>query len=64
MGAIIDPVQLKRIGMLVDKGVAEGAEKFQPRSRFRRRDVSFRQRCSPMGTSSTVATEESSVPCW
>ena len=30
MGAIIDPIQLKRIGMLVDKGVAEGAEKFQP----------------------------------
>ena len=30
MGAIVDPIQLKRIGALVDKGVAEGAEKFQP----------------------------------
>jgi aldehyde dehydrogenase (NAD+) len=30
MGAIVDPVQLSRIAGLVDKGVAEGAEKFQP----------------------------------
>jgi aldehyde dehydrogenase (NAD+) len=30
IGAIIDPVQLTRISELVDQGVAEGAEKFQP----------------------------------
>ena len=30
MGAIVDPIQLRRIGALVDKAVAEGAEKFQP----------------------------------
>ena len=30
MGAIVDPTQLARISALVDKGVAEGAEKFQP----------------------------------
>ena len=29
MGAIVDPIQLQRIAALVDKGVAEGAEKFQ-----------------------------------
>jgi aldehyde dehydrogenase (NAD+) len=29
MGAIVDPIQLQRITALVDRGVAEGAEKFQ-----------------------------------
>ena len=30
MGAIVDPTQLSRISSLVDKGVAEGADKYQP----------------------------------
>ncbi|MBZ0261959.1 MAG: aldehyde dehydrogenase family protein [Hyphomicrobiales bacterium] len=59
MGAIIDPVQLKRIGMLVDKGVAEGAEKFQPEITLPATGCFFPPTLlTNVETSSTVATEE------
>ena len=59
MGAIIDPIQLKRIGMLVDKGVAEGAEKFQPEITLPATGCFFPPTLlTNVETSSTVATEE------
>ncbi|MDP1701661.1 MAG: aldehyde dehydrogenase family protein [Aestuariivirga sp.] len=59
MGAIIDPIQLKRIGMLVDKGVAEGAEKFQPEITLPVTGCFFPPTLlTNVETSSTVATEE------
>jgi aldehyde dehydrogenase (NAD+) len=59
MGAIIDPIQLKRIGMLVDKGVAEGAEKFQPEMTLPTTGCFFPPTLlTNVEISSTVATEE------
>ncbi|MCC7482929.1 MAG: aldehyde dehydrogenase family protein [Hyphomicrobiales bacterium] len=59
MGAIIDPIQLKRIGMLVGKGVAEGAEKFQPEITLPATGCFFPPTLlTNVETSSTVATEE------
>ena len=59
MGAIIDPIQLKRIGALVDKGVAEGAEKFQPEITLPATGCFFPPTLlTNVETASTVATEE------
>jgi aldehyde dehydrogenase (NAD+) len=59
MGAIVDPVQLKRIGELVDKGVAEGAEKFQPDIEMPASGCFFPPTLlTNVETASTVATEE------
>ena len=59
MGAIIDPIQLKRIGMLVDKGVAEGAEKFQPEMTLPAAGCFFPPTLlTNVESASTVATEE------
>jgi aldehyde dehydrogenase (NAD+) len=59
MGAIIDPIQLKRISALVDKGVAEGAEKFQPEVSLPAMGCFFPPTLlTNVETSSTVATEE------
>jgi aldehyde dehydrogenase (NAD+) len=59
MGAIIDPIQLKRIGALVDKGVAEGAEIFQPDIALPATGCFFPPTLlTNVETSSTVATEE------
>ena len=59
MGAIIDPIQLKRIGALVDKGVAEGAEKFQPEIAMPATGCFFPPTLlTNVETASTVATEE------
>ncbi len=59
MGAIIDPIQLKRIGMLVDKGVAEGAEKFQPEIALPATGCFFPPTLlTNVESASTVATEE------
>jgi aldehyde dehydrogenase (NAD+) len=59
MGAIIDPIQLKRIGMLVDKGVAEGAEKFQPEITLPAMGCFFPPTLlTNVETASTVATVE------
>jgi aldehyde dehydrogenase (NAD+) len=59
MGAIIDPIQLKRIGMLVDKGVAEGAEKFQPEITLPAMGCFFPPTLlTNVESASTVATEE------
>ena len=59
MGAIIDPIQLKRIGALVDKGVAEGAEKFQPEIAMPASGCFFPPTLlTNVETASTVATEE------
>lgn len=59
MGAIIDPIQLKRIGALVDKGVAEGAEKFQPEIAMPAMGCFFPPTLlTNVETASTVATEE------
>jgi aldehyde dehydrogenase (NAD+) len=59
MGAIIDPIQLKRIGLLVDKGVAEGAEKFQPEMTLPATGCFFPPTLlTNVETSSTAATEE------
>ena len=59
IGAIIDPIQLKRISALVDKGVAEGAEKFQPEITLPATGCFFPPTLlTNVETSSTVATEE------
>ena len=59
MGAIIDPTQLKRIGALVDKGVAEGAVKFQPDIKLPATGCFFLPTLlTNVETASTVATEE------
>jgi aldehyde dehydrogenase (NAD+) len=59
MGAIIDPIQLQRISVLVDKGVAEGAEKFQPEITLPATGCFFLPTLlTNVETASTVATEE------
>ncbi|MBI2718282.1 MAG: aldehyde dehydrogenase family protein [Rhizobiales bacterium] len=59
MGAIVDPIQLQRISALVDKGVAEGAEKFQPDIDMPRQGCFFPPTLlTNVEPASTVATEE------
>jgi aldehyde dehydrogenase (NAD+) len=59
MGAIIDPIQLQRISALVDKGVAEGAKKFQPEITLPATGCFFLPTLlTNVETASTVATEE------
>ena len=59
MGAIIDPTQLARISALVDKGVAEGAEKFQTAADMPKTGCFYPPTLlTNVQTSSTVATEE------
>ena len=59
MGAVIDPIQLQRISALVDKGVAEGAEKFQADVALPANGCFFPPTLlTNVQQSSTVATEE------
>ena len=59
MGAIIDPIQLQRIAGLVDKGVAEGADKYQPDIAMPKAGCFFPPTLlTNVETASTVATEE------
>jgi aldehyde dehydrogenase (NAD+) len=59
MGAIVDRAQLSRIASLVDKGVAEGAEKFQPDIAMPAEGCFFPPTLlTRVETSSTVAVEE------
>ena len=59
MGAIVDPVQLRRISTLVDRGVAEGAEKFQPDIVMPATGCFYPPTLlTNVQTASTVATEE------
>ncbi len=59
MGAIVDPIQLQRIGALVDRGVAEGAEKFQPDIVMPTTGCFYPPTLlTNVQTASTVATEE------
>ena len=59
MGAIVDPTQLARISALVDKGVAEGAEKFQIDIATPKDGCFYPPTLlTNVQTSSTVATEE------
>ena len=59
MGAIVDSIQLQRISALVDKGVAEGAEKFQAETTMPQHGCFFPPTLlTNVQTASTVATEE------
>ena len=59
MGAVVDPIQLQRITSLVDKGVAEGAEKFQADVALPATGCYFPPTLlTNVQQSSTVATEE------